>query len=84
MLIDHVVLKVRAGDGGDGVVRWRREKNIPYGGPAGGDGGKGGDVYFHVVRDIEILNDYKKKRMDCRKRTVRKKEVCGKALKIYI
>lgn len=62
MLIDHVVLKVRAGDGGDGVVRWRREKNIPYGGPAGGDGGKGGDVYFHVVRDIEILNDYKNKK----------------------
>ncbi len=62
MLIDHVLLKIKAGDGGTGVVRWRREKHIPYGGPAGGDGGKGGDVYFRVVRDIEILNDYKNKK----------------------
>lgn len=61
MLIDHVKLKVKAGDGGTGVVRWRREKGIPYGGPAGGDGGKGGDVYLRVVRDIHALNDYKNK-----------------------
>ena len=44
MLIDHVTLNISAGKGGDGVVRWRKEKGIPYGGPAGGDGGKGGDV----------------------------------------
>jgi GTP-binding protein len=61
MLIDHVTLKVKAGKGGDGVVRWRREKGIPYGGPAGGDGGKGGDVYFKVVRDIQALSLYKHK-----------------------
>ena len=61
MLIDHITLKVEAGKGGDGVVRWRREKGIPFGGPAGGDGGKGGDVYLHVIRDIQALSMYKHK-----------------------
>lgn len=61
MLIDHITLSIKAGKGGDGVVRWRREKGIPYGGPAGGDGGKGGDVYFRVVRDIQALSVYKHK-----------------------
>lgn len=62
MLIDHVTLQIAAGKGGDGVVRWRREKGIPYGGPAGGDGGKGGDVYFRVIRDIQALAVYKHKK----------------------
>lgn len=62
MLIDHVTLSVKAGKGGDGVVRWRREKGIPFGGPAGGDGGKGGDVYFRVIRDIQALSTYKHKK----------------------
>jgi GTP-binding protein len=62
MLIDHVTLKIEAGKGGDGVVRWRREKGIPFGGPAGGDGGKGGDVYFRVLRDIQALSVYKHKK----------------------
>ncbi len=62
MLIDHVTLLIKAGKGGDGVVRWRREKGIPFGGPAGGDGGKGGDVYFRVVRDIQALSVYKHKK----------------------
>jgi GTP-binding protein len=62
MLIDHVTLLIKAGKGGDGVVRWRREKGIPFGGPAGGDGGRGGDVYFRVVRDIQALAVYKHKK----------------------
>jgi GTP-binding protein len=62
MLIDHITLHIKAGKGGDGVVRWRREKGIPYGGPAGGDGGKGGDVYFRVLRDIQALSIYKHKK----------------------
>ncbi len=62
MLIDHVTLLIKAGKGGDGVVRWRREKGIPFGGPAGGDGGRGGDVYFRVVRDIQALSVYKHKK----------------------
>ncbi len=62
MLIDHVTLQIKAGKGGDGVVRWRREKGIPFGGPAGGDGGRGGDIYFRVVRDIQALAVYKHKK----------------------
>lgn len=62
MLIDHITLQIKAGKGGDGVVRWRREKGVPYGGPAGGDGGRGGDVYFRVVRDIAALAVYKHKK----------------------
>jgi len=62
MLIDHVTLKISAGKGGDGVVRWRRENGIPFGGPAGGDGGKGGNVYFRVVSDIQALSSYKHKK----------------------
>ena len=62
MLIDHVTLQIKAGAGGDGVVRWRREKGIPFGGPAGGDGGRGGDIYFRVVRDIQALAVYKHKK----------------------
>ena len=62
MLIDHVTLAVEAGKGGDGVVRWRREKGIPYGGPAGGDGGRGGDIYLKVIRDINALAVYKHKK----------------------
>ncbi len=62
MLIDHVTLKIAAGTGGTGVVRWRREKGIPYGGPAGGDGGRGGDVYFRVIRDIAALLTYSHKK----------------------
>ena len=62
MLLDKITLSLQAGKGGDGVVRWRREKGIPYGGPAGGDGGKGGDVYVRVVRDIYALGSYRMKR----------------------
>ena len=51
-----------AGRGGDGVVRWRQEKFIPKGGPAGGDGGRGGDFYVEAVRDIHILSKYKAKK----------------------
>lgn len=58
MLIDYVKLNLSAGKGGDGVVRWRREKGIPFGGPAGGDGGKGGDLYIRVVRDVHVLKRY--------------------------
>lgn len=61
MLVDKVTLQLSAGKGGDGVVRWRKEKGIPYGGPAGGDGGKGGDVYLKVIRDVYALGQYRQK-----------------------
>lgn len=62
MLIDEITIYAKAGKGGDGVVRWRHEKFIPKGGPAGGDGGRGGDVYLRTVRDIGVLHNYLKKK----------------------
>ena len=58
MFIDEITLTARAGNGGDGVVRWRHEKYKPLAGPAGGDGGNGGDVYLRAVSDISVLSDY--------------------------
>ena len=59
MFVDEVVIKVRAGDGGDGCTSFRREKFIPFGGPSGGDGGMGGDVVLEGSHDVNNLNDYK-------------------------
>lgn len=60
--IDEMKISAEAGRGGDGVVRWRQEKFVPKGGPAGGDGGRGGDFYIKAVRDIHILSKYKAKK----------------------
>ncbi len=57
--IDEVSFHVKAGKGGDGVERWLHEKGKEFMGPAGGNGGKGGDVYVEGVRDIGILNTYR-------------------------
>jgi GTP-binding protein len=57
--IDEVTFHVKAGKGGDGVVRWHHEKSKEFMGPSGGNGGKGGDVYVEAVRDISILNNYR-------------------------
>src|SRR3989338_8999830 len=57
--IDEINIYAETGRGGDGVVRWRQEKFIPKGGPAGGDGGRGGDFFVRAVRDINILSKYK-------------------------
>ena len=59
MFVDEVVIKVRAGDGGNGCASFRREKFIPFGGPNGGDGGLGGDVVLVGCHDINNLIDYK-------------------------
>ncbi|OGI61257.1 hypothetical protein A2814_00625 [Candidatus Nomurabacteria bacterium RIFCSPHIGHO2_01_FULL_38_19] len=60
--IDEIKIYAEAGRGGDGVVRWRQEKFIPKGGPAGGDGGRGGNFYVFSVRDVHILSKYKAKK----------------------
>ena len=60
--IDEIKIYAEAGRGGDGVVRWRQEKFIPKGGPAGGDGGRGGNFYIEAVRDIHILSKYRAKK----------------------
>jgi GTP-binding protein len=57
--VDELNFHGKAGKGGDGVVRWRREKFIPLGGPAGGDGGRGGDLYVIGVRDNQLLAQYR-------------------------
>lgn len=59
MFIDELKLYLRAGRGGDGVVRWLHEKGKEFGGPSGGNGGKGGDIYAEAVRDIGILSSYR-------------------------
>ncbi|MDX1680502.1 MAG: GTPase ObgE [Akkermansiaceae bacterium] len=58
MFIDHIRIFARAGDGGDGVVSWRREKYVPKGGPDGGDGGAGGDVVLVVDPSTDTLRQY--------------------------
>jgi GTP-binding protein len=57
--VDEVRIHVKAGDGGDGAVAWRREKFIARGGPAGGDGGDGGDVALVVDPQLATLLDYR-------------------------
>ena len=57
--VDEIVLHLKAGNGGNGVVSWLHEKGKEFMGPAGGDGGKGGDVYFKAVRDIARLSAYR-------------------------
>ena len=58
-LVDEIVFHAKAGRGGQGVVRWLHEKSKEYSGPAGGNGGRGGDVYVRAVRDINILARHK-------------------------
>ena len=62
MFIDKVKIKVISGAGGNGMVAWRREKYVDKGGPAGGDGGKGGDIIFVADRNLRTLMDFRYKR----------------------
>ncbi|MFR8103767.1 MAG: GTPase ObgE [Clostridia bacterium] len=62
MFIDIAKITVKSGDGGNGAVTFRREKYVAAGGPDGGDGGKGGDVYFQVDPNQNTLLDFKFKR----------------------
>lgn len=62
MIIDEVTIFAKAGDGGDGKVSFRRAKFIPKGGPDGGNGGKGGDVYIQVVSDLSALKQFQHKK----------------------
>ena len=60
--IDEASIVVAAGSGGDGIVAWRREKYVPKGGPAGGDGGRGGDVVLLADPELGTLVDFRFKK----------------------
>ncbi len=59
MFVDEVLVFLKAGDGGRGCVSFRREKYEPFGGPNGGDGGKGGDIVVSCVDDVNDLSQYR-------------------------
>ncbi len=61
-MLDRVELQIKAGDGGKGAITFRREKFIPFGGPFGGDGGKGGHVIIKADESLNTLRAYKYKR----------------------
>lgn len=60
--IDEAAVTVAAGNGGDGIVAWRREKYVDMGGPAGGDGGHGGTVYLEASPELSTLIEFRFKR----------------------
>jgi GTP-binding protein len=62
MFIDRAKITIKAGDGGNGIVSFRREKYVAAGGPDGGDGGKGGDIIFEVDEGLRTLIDFRYKR----------------------
>src|SRR5471032_672132 len=60
--IDEAAIGIAAGNGGDGMVAWRREKYVPNGGPAGGDGGRGADVFLEATPNLSTLVDFRFKK----------------------
>ena len=63
MFLDKAKIKIESGKGGNGMVAWRREKYVDKGGPAGGDGGNGADVYFQLFNTYAslVVQDYEQK-----------------------
>ena len=60
--IDEATIQASGGHGGDGIVAWRREKYVPKGGPAGGDGGRGGDVILETTPALSTLIEFRFKK----------------------
>src|SRR5271154_4593732 len=57
--LDQAKIYLKSGDGGDGVTAFRREKFIEFGGPDGGDGGRGGDIVFEAALNLNTLIDFR-------------------------
>src|ERR1044071_2969333 len=57
--LDQAKIYLRSGDGGDGVIAFRREKYVEFGGPDGGNGGKGGDIVFEAAKNLNTLIDFR-------------------------
>ena len=67
--LDQAKIYLKSGDGGRGCVSFRREKYIEFGGPNGGDGGKGGSVYFVAVENLNTLyRNRRRRRRNCSRR----------------
>lgn len=62
MFVDYAKIYAKSGDGGNGAITFRREKYVAAGGPDGGDGGKGGDIYFVVDDDQNTLMEFRYKK----------------------
>ena len=62
MFTDYAKITIKSGNGGNGAITFRREKYVAAGGPDGGDGGKGGNIYFIVDKDMNTLVDFRYKR----------------------
>jgi GTPase len=62
MFVDYAEIEIAAGDGGNGAVSFHREKYVPKGGPDGGDGGRGGDVYIRASSNLSTLMDFRYKK----------------------
>lgn len=62
MLFDQATIEVKAGDGGNGALSFRREKYVPFGGPDGGHGGRGGNIYLRVSDHLNTLMAFNRKR----------------------
>ena len=59
MIVDKVKITIKAGNGGNGAVSFRREKYVAAGGPDGGNGGNGGDILFQADKDLRTLVDFR-------------------------